>query len=421
MRVWISALMTFGVVGCFKTPQTSIPGSGTGGAGLGGAIAGSGGGGGSGVTDGGGTGGISGMGGEAGAGGSATVGSAGRGGGSGGSAATSGMGGGGAGVGGAAGRGGTSGGAGGAGGSCAPPNTQCPTACANLATDTNNCTACGMVCLPPPANGHAICQGTAGCGVQCDSGHLKCANTCCDTPPANAFATCSIGACGVQCNSGNHACNGTPSPCYDDTDVAHCGPSCLDCRQPNATAVCSGTQCANICNGTMLSCPGVGGKANCGSWSFESGTTEGWSLDRSQSSQDASDGTISAGTARAFTGVHALAMGFTGDGVSKYDLRVTVTLCSNGAALNLSGKTFHANLFLDRRTGSSLSSTGQTGTVQSGPVDNLQFHDFSFDDGGQWIAIGVPVTGPATTSFEIILPITVPWSGTVYLDDVQIL
>jgi hypothetical protein len=425
MRASIGALVLFGLVGCFKTPQTSIPdGAGAkGGAGAAGGAAGAGAAGGAGAKGGtsgtggdAGTAGVGGAGAKGATGGTGAVGGSGAVGGTDAKGGTGGMGGSGA----TAGTGATSGCDGGTC-SCTPPNTQCPNACTNLATDTNNCTACGHVCLPPPANGRAICQAAAGCGVQCDTGHLKCGNTCCDTPPASAFATCSASnECGLQCNSGNHACNGTSSPCYVDNDVTHCGTACLDCRQPNATAVCNGTQCANICTGSTLACAGIGGKPNCGSWSFESGTIEGWRIDTTQGSQDASDGTIVASSTRSFTGTRSLAIGFSGDGVSKYDLRVVVNLCSGGDALTLVGKTFHANLFLDRRTGSSLTGTGQTGTVQSGPASDLQFHDFSFDDAGQWIPIGVPISGPATTYFEMILPITAPWSGTVYLDDVQI-
>ena len=90
-----------------------------------------------------------------------------------------------------------------------------------------------------------------------------------------------------------HPCSGTASPCFSDQDVAHCGTGCLDCRQPNATAVCGGTRAQTPAWGRPLSCPGTAGKPNCGSWDFESGTTEGWALDvTTDGTFVASDGAI---------------------------------------------------------------------------------------------------------------------------------
>jgi hypothetical protein len=300
----------------------------------------------------------------------------------------------------------------------------------------NNCTACGNICLPPPANGHAICQGSSGCGVQCDSGHLKCGNTCCDTPPANAnaFATCSASsACGVQCNPGNHACNATSSPCYDDTDVTHCGPSCTDCRQPNATAVCTGAQCANICTGTTLSCPGTAGHVVCGTWDFESGTTEGWTNTSGDIGVDVSGGQFQATSIRGFQGTHSLAIGHNdtasvGGGFSTF----TIHLCPSGVPISLSNKSVNLHLYLAPTTGGDLNAqlnlefylalyNGQnlvrdvdlngsyTGTIMPFPAN-------------QWLSVSSgPLTDSAVTDIEIVFrTYNDPWVGTLFFDDIMV-
>jgi hypothetical protein len=311
---------------------------------------------------------------------------------------------------------------------------MCPDACTNLATDVNNCTACGSICPPPPSNGHAICQGSAGCGVQCDTGHLKCANTCCDTPPANAnaFATCSAsGACGLQCNSGNHACNGMSSPCYDDTDVTHCGPNCTDCRQPNATPVCSGTQCANICTGLTLSCPGVGGHVVCGTWDFESGTVEGWTNSSSTWSSDGSDDMFGVSTKRAFIGTHSLAITHDNPNGGFAVSAIKIHLCPSGVAVDLSSKSLWFNFYLEPSVGGDLDASDSEFEYQlsngANGVGLRYLNNGGALPAGQWLTFSASLAPAAAagttfiTDIEIVLDTSnKPWVGTAYFDDFRV-
>jgi hypothetical protein len=316
---------------------------------------------------------------------------------------------------------------------CSPPNTICPDACTNLATDANNCTACGNICLPPPANGHAICQGSAGCGVQCDSGHLKCGNTCCDTPPAtaNAFATCSSSsACGIQCNSGNHACSGTSSPCYDDTDVTHCGPGCTDCRQPNATAVCTGAQCANICTGTTVACPGTAGHVVCGTWDFESGTTEGWTNNSASWSSDGSDGMFGVSTQRAFTGTHSLAITHDNPTGGFAVSSIKIRLCPTGVPVDLSSKSLWLNVYLEPSVGGDLDTSDSEFAYElSNGANGVGLLDLGSGmlPAGQWMTISASLAPLATSGATAITGIEIwletsnkPWVGTIYFDNFRV-
>lgn len=301
---------------------------------------------------------------------------------------------------------------------CPSPKTACGNTCRDLATDPANCRTCGTVCAGPPANGSGVCLGAAGCGVQCQSGHLACGGLCCDTPPANAFATCpTANQCGVQCNATYHACNGAPSPCYSDTDVTHCGPGCLDCRQPNASVACGGSQCANSCVGMTLACAPGGGKVACGSWNFDSQTTEGWTL----SVTDASDGSFGTSTTRSLSAPSSLAIGINSDGLTggHYAVRIKVRLCASGQALALSSHNVTVPFLLVRTQGSPIASGDGRGYFgyYNGTTLTFAGGDFDFTDNGQWTSATTALQD-GVTDIELVFGIQQPWRGTLYVDSV---
>jgi len=252
---------------------------------------------------------------------------------------------------------------------CASGQTGCNGVCKTLSTDTSNCGSCGHVCPNPPSNGTAVCSGSS---------------------------------CGVQC-----------------IDSVHCGSSCFDCRQPNANVSCapvgSAAACANTCVGRPLTaCGVVNGEPSCGSWDFESGdpNNEGWTVDTALS--DAVSGPIYLSTGYASKGTHSLAIPFNGDAMTTFNAAVRVTLCAGGQSIDLSGKTFQASMFLQRTT---TPSGGQTGSVFWAPNYQSSF-DFSFDDTAP-SKIAFSLSG-STTYITIRFTISNPWTGTIFLDDIQI-
>ena len=149
---------------------------------------------------------------------------------------------------------------------------------ANLATDTNNCSACGMACVAVSEGFPACTAGACGVGV-CDAGYADCdlnaangcevnlsndvnnCGACAVACPAvsNGTPVCSGFVCGIgSCNAGFANCFGPPTTCETDlqTDVNHCGMCGTPCPSvANATVSCGGVQCGiAACAPTYADC-----------------------------------------------------------------------------------------------------------------------------------------------------------------------
>jgi hypothetical protein len=227
-----------------------------------------------------------------------------------------------------------------------------------------------------------------------------------------------------MCSANFHACPGTSAPCYSNTDAAHCGPSCLDCtlNQFNASTACGGTQCANTCAGLNLGCSLTNGLVACGTWGFESNTTEGWFNDSPTAANGgASDGTFTTSSAHPFGSNYSLAIGFNGDGTNKLSVRARVHLCPNMQALNLSGRTLTAEIYLSRTTGTGLSVGREDAyfSFYNGSTMTFAGDDYDILDNGQFITATASLQN-GITDIELVFGIFQPWSGTIYVDNIQI-
>jgi hypothetical protein len=147
----------------------------------------------------------------------------------------------------------------------------------NIATDVNNCGACGTTCTY--ANAGASCSGNACQMGACGVGYADCANGSadgCETNTTNNVNHC--GACGVKCQPANATGQCQSSTCkvavcnvgYGDctaadgcetsttNNVNHCGACNNQCTFANAAASCSASTCQmGACTGTFRNCDGT--------------------------------------------------------------------------------------------------------------------------------------------------------------------
>ncbi|MEZ4409306.1 MAG: hypothetical protein R3A52_22975 [Polyangiales bacterium] len=114
--------------------------------------------------------------------------------------------------------------------SCPTGQSRCGAACVDLRSDPMRCGACDTVC-PEPANASATCVMGA-CGISCATGFGDCdgdASNGCEAPLASSVNHC--GTCGRACPTGPHA----TSSCAASACAVTCDTGFADCDMDPAT------------------------------------------------------------------------------------------------------------------------------------------------------------------------------------------
>jgi hypothetical protein len=142
--------------------------------------------------------------------------------------------------------------------SCPPGTEACDGACVELASDNENCGACGKRCARSGATGR--CEGGT-CTFQCQRGLKECNGACvsdqdprfclacspCPAPGLNEVQSCSVGACIASCLPNTYDCDGvrangcestrpcvgkTVDPCLTLSCTSACCPFVGCCEPP---------------------------------------------------------------------------------------------------------------------------------------------------------------------------------------------
>jgi hypothetical protein len=302
---------------------------------------------------------------------------------------------------------------------------------------------CGSCTSPKTCNGSGQCTCVPQCnGKQC--GPDGCGSSCgsCTSPATcNASGQC---ACVPQCNGKqcgpdgcNSSCGSCTSPatcnasgqcaCVPQCSGKQCGPdgcngSCGSCTVPaHGSATCSAAgACSFACDSGYLNCPDK--TCNPLNWTFESGTSEGWTLNTLAST--ASSGAISVLGTRSFDGTKALRGAVLVSG-SNRSFEVEANLCPGGNFVNMQGRSATAHVYLDgpelpqnagdhsadiyAYTSSSSFFVTHTSSVTANTWLTVS-GTFSDADTAQLMSIAVYVYINGTTD----------WSGTVWVDGVHI-
>jgi hypothetical protein len=207
----------------------------------------------------------------------------------------------------------------------------------------------------------------------------------------------------------------------EQTDASNCGGCANKCA---ANRSCQGGSCA--CQGYAFPAATCGG---CGSWSFESGTAEGWGKDTNPNFPINGGGTNGYLNATASTthhdGTYSLAVSILDDGSNTSVGSVAVPLCANGATVALGGFTMSAWVMVHNNSGSSI-----------GPLSFLQFAAWSISgsdnepasSGSQlmttdtWYHLSVTFNSAIDADHiaVYIAPSPSQWSGIIYLDGITL-
>jgi hypothetical protein len=195
--------------------------------------------------------------------------------------------------------------------SCAGTSPNVCGGCTAIAgTVGASCGACLVTACSADKNS-LDCNSQCTAAQVCVSGLNQCKTPDCSAP----------NSCGMSDGAGS-TCTNTKGKCP---------------AKPNATGSCSGSSCAYVCMGNSnfaetLSCS-TSAEPACGSWNFESNTTEGWSVktDNTNGNNAASGALYLATPPGPGAGVYSLALNVDGTALSAGLATISLDFCPGAA------------------------------------------------------------------------------------------
>jgi hypothetical protein len=164
----------------------------------------------------------------------------------------------------------------------------------------------------------------------------------------------------------------------------------------------------------------VGGKPNCSQWAFESSSSEGWQFGPVPSTDDAAAGALASSTAQQKSGAASLAVPYDNNGDDSRYVEIRVQLCAGGNVLDLTGKHVRWSVRMDPPDPGGYNYLILYGAP--GFTDASGVFDFNTDSDGVWDDYQYDTLSGLAQVFGIgfHLQTTNPYSGTIYLDAVEI-
>jgi hypothetical protein len=283
----------------------------------------------------------------------------------------------------------------------------------------------------------------AGCGAanECSSGFCK-DQFCCDSACSLSCQGCSFaatglsnGTCGQRTADATMACPlNAPTTCAAvRTDLNNCGTCGTVCSAAaNQTRACVSGQCQYSCMKPeyTATCSPASSQTTCTHWGFEvAGSTDGWFI---VGDSNGSNGALSSSNKFSVTGSRSLAIPYTnvGHDPDNSDYRwvnIAVKVCANGGRVNLDNKYVRWKFRMDPPAPSlngynyfswwtaSNPTTGSGGTFDFNALNtaawwsSTEYYTYPLSSG----------TGTAG-AIGFHLQVNDNWTGTFYIDDVEI-
>jgi len=305
---------------------------------------------------------------------------------------------------------------------CANATLYCAgTACRKHCAATSDCNQ-GEYCAATRCISQLPLGSGCTTGDQCGTGVCS-TNVCCKAA-CGANQTCN-GNGDCVCVGNTHTCSGL-SGCYADS-VQRCGTTCAPCSSvADGTSEClAGGQCDATCNTGYMRCDAQPRTCVTASWSFESGSLEGWQIfPTTNTSVDGSS--ISTTRAAPSAGTHALAIPATFN-CTRRGFQVGISPCAFGISSNLLNKTFSFQVYFE---GPAIVPDGpKEVTAGAGTTSGSLTSNAVTPVANQWLTVSLSLTDPSASSVNMLnanffmVPtgpapgfVCLQWQGTIYLD-----
>lgn len=271
----------------------------------------------------------------------------------------------------------------------------------------------GLPCSSNDECASAVCQDEVCCDKACDGTCEACAEVHTGEPNG----TCAPALAGSDPHDSCEASAGT------------CGTSCPVVA--NQTRACRSGKCEYACTDPKytLTCSPSSSKTACSRWDFEvPGETDGWFLQ--SDSSNGSNGPITSSNKFAFSGNRSLAIPYTNAGFNPDTgdyrwIKIAVKVCANGGEIDLTGKRLTFMFRMDPVPPSTRGYNYFFWTPTGGfPIGN---HDFLSVPENRWWSsteyhsdVRFEGSGLSAPEIGFHLQVDDPWTGTLYLDDIQI-